>query len=297
MRIGVLVLGLIVLFGTCIRLAEASSWNPAILVNTQAFQVIDDSDTGSDVSIKFGDTISKSLIYERALTRFKFDDDLIVVGDVNATGTLSGKSLRVVGTGGITTPIIMTVTGSARVGIGTSTPKAKLAVVGTISGTSLKIDDLSSSGGLLFGRGSANNIAQTAKGASGQVLVSRGGATPMWGTPTSSLVWYIDGNLSVAANQGAIVKMPIGFTVTSVTLRVKGSPVGSALIVNIKRAGTTIFSTKPQVNAGSTIDSAGAVLSTTNIPATSEMTVDIDQVGSTFAGSGLTIMLNGTRKY
>ena len=39
------------------------------------------------------------------------------------------------------------------------------------------------------------------------------------------------------------------------------------------------------------------VLSTMNLTAGSELTLNVDQVGSTFAGSGLTIMLTGTRRY
>ncbi len=73
----------------------ASSWSPTLLVNTEAFQVIDDLNTTSDVSIKFGNSLNKSLIYERNNLRFKFDAPLFVQGNLGATGTLSGKSLYV----------------------------------------------------------------------------------------------------------------------------------------------------------------------------------------------------------
>lgn len=229
------------------QISHASTWNPTLLVNTQAFQVIDDSDTASDVSIKFGDTIAKSLTYERVLGRFRFDDDL--------------------------------------------------SVAGSISGTSLRLDALNTSGALLYSKGTTGPIGQTLRGGSGQILVSRGTEAPSWSTPTASLVWYIDGDLSVGVSQGAVVKMPAAFVPTSVTLRVKGAPTGAAIIVNIKEAGTTLFSSKPQINAAATSDSGGAAFSDSFLAVESEITIDIDQVGSTFAGSGLTIMLNGTRRY
>jgi len=71
----------------------ASSWKPALLVNTEAFQIIDDNDSTANIVLKFGETINKSLSYERTLTRFKFDDDLYVTGNTEATGILSGATL------------------------------------------------------------------------------------------------------------------------------------------------------------------------------------------------------------
>lgn len=75
----------------------ASSWSPTLFANTEAFQVIDDADSTADLRLKFGATINKSLIYERTLQRFKFDDDLYIQGDVSVNGTMSGRTLRVYG--------------------------------------------------------------------------------------------------------------------------------------------------------------------------------------------------------
>lgn len=73
----------------------ASSWNPTLLVNTEAFQVIDDSNASSNVSIRFGGTLNKNLIYDRTNSRFKFDAGLFVQGSLNVTGSLSGNSLYI----------------------------------------------------------------------------------------------------------------------------------------------------------------------------------------------------------
>ena len=73
--------------------ARASSWNPTLLVNTETFQVIDDSDTASDIYVRFGDSLNKRLTFERTLDRFNFNDDVYVSGDFTVKGTASGKTI------------------------------------------------------------------------------------------------------------------------------------------------------------------------------------------------------------
>ncbi len=73
--------------------AQASSWNPGLLVNTETFQVIDDADTASDLYVRFGDALNKRLTFERTLDRFNFNDDVYISGDVNVKGTASGKTV------------------------------------------------------------------------------------------------------------------------------------------------------------------------------------------------------------
>ncbi len=77
------------------RAHATSTWSPTLLVNTEAFQVIDDTNTSSNVSIKFGNTLNKSLIYDRTNSRFKFDAPLYVQGNLGVTGTMSGNALYV----------------------------------------------------------------------------------------------------------------------------------------------------------------------------------------------------------
>lgn len=73
--------------------AYASSWNPGLLVNTETFQIIDDTDTASDLYVRFGDALNKRLTFERTLDRFNFNDDVYVSGDFTVKGTASGKTI------------------------------------------------------------------------------------------------------------------------------------------------------------------------------------------------------------
>ena len=349
---------LLIIFSMMPRNAFASSWNPTLIVNTEAFQVIDDGNTAANIVLRFGDTVNKNLTYDRTAGRFTFDADLYVQGNISATGTssgstvhaerlltssgaiawegvASGSSLVVSGTASLRGPLqfgdtatdVATVNSSSwtfnndtnyvlnggvnglsfdtstfsvdatnhRVGIGTTTPKTTLSVAGVFSGAQLRANNMTVSGAVVYSSG--NTLLQNAKGSSGQVLISQATSAPKWATPTSSMVWYLDGTMAVGGTQGAVVTMPMGFTASGVSLNIKGAPTGTVLIVDIKKNGTSLFSTNPQINTAATRGGSNAVFTTTNLPIGSVMSVDITQVGSTFAGSGLTIMLNGTRKY
>lgn len=93
-------------------------------------------------------------------------------------------------------------------------------------------------------------------------------------------------------------RMPHAMTLTSVRASVSDAPVGADLIVDINESGTTILSTKLSIDDGektSTTSAAPAVISDTALADDSEITVDIDQIGSSSAGAGLKIWLIGTR--
>ncbi len=435
--------------------AYASSWNPGLLVNTETFQVIDDTDTASDLYVRFGDALNKRLTFERTLDRFNFNDDVYVSGDLNVKGTASGKtvfateSLRSSGTlvwegaasgaslwvskfkgaglvsscnadgetlgwnstsqqfecgdddGGVGSSYYagqsLTLNGSNFFSLSTSFSGTALEIIGTASGRTVFANDtLASSGNLivesLWKRGSGaivglaaeyqtgaylyasgasilaldtytdqrnggqsraphilfgyqgtfdtnlfrhaanvlmtddsfrvrgtlsgsnlwvNNIATsgavlyssgsqvraTARPGTGQVLIGQGAAPPVWKDPIVSMVWYLGGTQVVGNKQGAQIYMPVGFTATSVNMVITGAPTGAAVIVDLKKDGTTIFSTKPQIDAGAFTGGSNAVISNSTLSFSSIVSLDVTQVGSTFAGSGLTVLLNGTRKY
>ena len=67
----------------------ASTWGPTLLVNTEAFQIIDDGDGASDIELRFGDSLDERLKWNFVNTRFQFTDDVHVEGNITATGSIS----------------------------------------------------------------------------------------------------------------------------------------------------------------------------------------------------------------
>ena len=93
-------------------------------------------------------------------------------------------------------------------------------------------------------------------------------------------------------------RCPFAFTITGVSASVSTAPVGSTIIVDINEAGSTCLSTKLSIDASektSTSAASAAVVSDTTIAADAEITVDIDQIGSSTAGKGLKVKLDGYR--
>jgi hypothetical protein len=93
-------------------------------------------------------------------------------------------------------------------------------------------------------------------------------------------------------------RMPCAMTITSVRASVNTAPTGSTLIVDINENGTSILSTKLSIDATektSTTAAVPAVISDSALADDAEITIDIDQIGSTIAGAGLKITLIGTR--
>lgn len=106
-----------------------------------------------------------------------------------------------------------------------------------------------------------------------------------------TLYTFIPGTISTGTNVSGTFEIQQSLTIDSVDLRAKTAPTGAALIVDINKGGTTIFSTRPEIAASATSGGGGAVLSVTTLAAGDLITIDIDQVGSTVAGADLTVSL------
>ena len=94
----------------------------------------------------------------------------------------------------------------------------------------------------------------------------------------------------------ATFRIPYAFILTDVRASVTTAPTGSVLTVDINEGGSTILSTKLTIDATektSTTATTPVVMSDINLADDSEITIDIDGVGSTVAGKGLKITLIG----
>ena len=104
-------------------------------------------------------------------------------------------------------------------------------------------------------------------------------------------------DLTAAAGK-VTFRCPFAFTITGVTASVTTAPVGSTIIVDINEDGTSILSTKLTIDASektSTTAATPAVISDTTLASDAEITIDIDQVGSTITGAGLKVKIEGYR--
>jgi hypothetical protein len=91
---------------------------------------------------------------------------------------------------------------------------------------------------------------------------------------------------------------PLDLTTGYVRASLTTAPTGTAMIIDVKMNGTSLFSSLLQIDAGSKTSvgsAAPAVLSTVAIPDDAEFTVFITQVGSVIAGMGLKVAVTGIK--
>ena len=113
-----------------------------------------------------------------------------------------------------------------------------------------------------------------------------------------------------AAAAKATFRMPYAFTLTAVRASVTTAPTDAPIIVDInEKVGTpspdvptSILSTKLWIEATEFTSTSAtsspehvAVISDASLADDSEITIDIDQIGSSVAGAGLKVYLIGTR--
>lgn len=92
-------------------------------------------------------------------------------------------------------------------------------------------------------------------------------------------------------------RMPRAVTLTAVRASVTTAPTGANLVIGINEGGSTILSTDLSIDAGektSTTATTPAVISDTSIADDAEITIDIDQIGSSVAGAGAKVTFLGT---
>lgn len=93
-------------------------------------------------------------------------------------------------------------------------------------------------------------------------------------------------------------RMPYAFSLSEVRASVTTAPTGATLTVDINEGGVSILSTKLTIDVSektSTTAATPAVISDASIADDAEITIDIDQIGSTIAGAGLKVYLIGTK--
>ncbi len=110
-------------------------------------------------------------------------------------------------------------------------------------------------------------------------------------TVKTFLVLGVEGTLVVGINK--TFELPVGcsLTISKVKVHVKTAPTGAAVIVDVNKGGTTIFTTqgnRPTIAIGAT-DADSGTPDVTGLVENDKLSVDVDQVGSTIAGADLTV--------
>lgn len=105
----------------------------------------------------------------------------------------------------------------------------------------------------------------------------------------------VDSDLEIGTNK-AVFFAPYDMTITEIFAGLGTVCTGAAFIVDINVNGSTILSTKITIDVSeNTSLTAGTlpVVSSTSISKGDKITLDIDQIGSTIAGQGLSVYIKG----
>ena len=123
------------------------------------------------------------------------------------------------------------------------------------------------------------------------------------GPPPDIDDWFViaasDESTDLATGTGKVYfRMPYAGTLLAVKATVNTAPTGSTLICDINEAGTSVLGTKLSIDASEkTSDTAASAATITDsaLANDAEITIDIDQVGSTVAGKGLKVYMKVRR--
>lgn len=119
------------------------------------------------------------------------------------------------------------------------------------------------------------------------------------GLPVEFCIVASDETTALTAAAGKVTfRAPYAFTVTALRCSVNTAPTGATILVDVNESGTTIISTKLMIDATektSTTATTPYVISDSAIADDAEISIDIDQIGSTIAGAGLKVWILGYR--
>lgn len=140
-----------------------------------------------------------------------------------------------------------------------------------------------------------NGVAVSGTPAAGQVLVATGSSAASWqGDPVQASFSY-SGALAVLTGTDRFYNLTgRTLTVSQVVASVGTAPAGASIIVDVRKNGSTIFTTtanRPSISAGSNFGTNGGTPDVPTIANGEYWTVDVVQVGSTTAGASLTVQV------
>lgn len=116
---------------------------------------------------------------------------------------------------------------------------------------------------------------------------------PMFGASVAeaAIIACSDETTALTTGLKRTFRLPYNVQIDEVICDVVTAPTGSSLIVDVDISGTSILSTRPQIEAGefSSLTGTAAVISTAAHSKGAKVEIYVDQVGSTVAGAGLKV--------
>jgi len=125
--------------------------------------------------------------------------------------------------------------------------------------------------------------------------------TSLLGTPIEYVIACSDETSDLTTGTAKVTfRAPVAFLLTGVAASVNTAPTDADIEVDINNGANSALSTKLSIDASektSATAASAAVIDTDydDIAADAEITIDIDQIGSTIAGKGLKVVLKGVR--
>jgi hypothetical protein len=238
-----------------------------------------------------------------------------LAGDVTAT---AGSNTTTIANGAVSYAKMQNVSAASRLlgrgSAGGAGDPQELTVTSplTISGTAVELGTVGvanggtgqttyTNGQLLIGNTTGNTLAKATLTAGYHMNVTNGAGSITLATAIDTMCMVIacsDETSDLTTGTAKVTfRAPFKMKVTAVRLNVNTSPAGASVIVNIKEAGNTLFSVKPQVDAGQLTSTSAPTFSDTDLADNAEMTIDIDQVGSSTAGKGLKVHIYYIKQY
>lgn len=122
--------------------------------------------------------------------------------------------------------------------------------------------------------------------------IETGGPGAQGPAGTMVQLFTIPGVVTTGSGKGRYYA-PTTMVISNIRAFVDTAPTGADLIIDVNRNGTTIFTTqgnRPRITAGNNYDAASTP-DVTGLAAGDYVTIDVDQIGSTVAGSYLTVQV------
>jgi len=144
--------------------------------------------------------------------------------------------------------------------------------------------------------GNRRTILQAPVEITGQVVTASSGSEIFKENFIVAITNEVD---SVTTGSGKVTfRVPFNFLVQDVRASLTNAPSGSSVIVDVNANGTSILSDLISIDSGEITSQTASVLPTISTPLISddsEIKIDVDQVGSSSAGSGLKVYISGRR--